>query len=130
MLKKISSYVIVLAIGLVLGTYFDAKHTIETKVVTKDRGKTVVKEIITEKPDGTKVTERHVTKDEKKKQVAKQKESIPVKKDWGVSVKADLFSPQQPVYTLEVHRRVFSDLYVSAYGRTDSTVGIGITYFF
>lgn len=129
MLKKISSYIIVLAIGAALGTYFDAKHTIETKVVTKDRIKTVVKEVITERPDGTTVTERHTTKDEKKKQVANSKESIPVKKDWGVSVKTDLFRPVS-VYTLEVHRRVFSDLYVSAYGRTDNTLGVGLTFFF
>lgn len=129
MLKKISSYIVVLAIGGALGTYFDAKHTIETKVVTKDRIKTIIKEVVTQRPDGTTVTERHTTKDEKKKQVAKQKESIPVKKNWGVSVKADLFAPV-PVYTLEVHRRVFSDLYVSAYGRTNNSLGLGLTFFF
>jgi len=129
MLKKISSYVIVLAIGAGLGTYFNQKHTIETKVVTKDRIKTVIKEVITQNPDGSVVTERHVTKDEKKKQVAKRKESIPVKKDWGISVKTDLFSPQ-PAYTIEAHRRVFSDLYVSVYGRTDGVVGVGATFFF
>lgn len=129
MLKKISSYVIVLAIGAAAGTYFDAKHTIEEKIVVKDRVRTVVKEVVTERPDGTKVTERHVTKDEKKNQTAKRKESIPVKKDWGVSVKYDLFRPV-PAYTLEIHRRIFRDLYVGAYGRTDGIAGVSVTLFF
>ena len=73
MIKKIASYVVVLAVGLAVGTYFDAKHTIEEKIVVKDRVKTIVKEVITERPDGTKVTERHTTKDEKKKQFANRK---------------------------------------------------------
>lgn len=129
MLKKVSSYIVVLAIGGVLGTYFDAKHTIEEKVVTKDRVRTVIKEVITEKPDGTKVTERITDKKEKKNQVAKKKESVPVKKNWGVSVKTSLFQPTSN-YTFEVHRKVFSDFYVSAYGDTSGTVGIGVTLFF
>lgn len=133
MLKKIASYVIVLGIGAALGTYFNAKHTIEEKVVTKDRVRTIIKEVITERPDGTKVTERITDKKEKKNQVAKKKESIPVKKDWGVGVKADLLSQPiggQTVWTVEVHRRIFSDLYISGYGRTDGVAGVGVTFFF
>lgn len=129
MLKKISSYIIVLVIGLAAGTYFDAKHTIEEKTIYKDRVRTVVREVITERPDGTKITERITNKDEKKKKIAKRKESIPVKKDWGVGVKADLFSPI-PSYTVEVSRRVFGDIYVSGYGRTNGSVGVGVTLFF
>ncbi len=129
MLKRIGSYVVVLGIGAAIGTYFDAKHTIEEKIVYKDRIRTQIKEVITERPDGTKVTERVIDKDEKKDKKVAKKETIPVKKDWGVGVKYDLFRPEA-VYTLEVHRRIISDLYVSAYGRTDSTVGIGVTFFF
>lgn len=129
MLKKISSYVIVLAIGLAVGTWFDAKHTIEEKVVVKDRVRTVTQEIIVERPDGSKETRRTVEKNEKTDTKTAKKETIPLKKDWGVGVKADLFN-QVPVYTVEIHRRVFSDLYVSAYGRTNNTVGLGVTFFF
>lgn len=129
MLKRAASYVVVLVAGVGIGTYFDAKHKVEEKTVYKDRVKTVVKEVVTERPDGTKVTERHTTKDEKTKQVKNKSESIPVKKDWGVGVQYDLFRPD-PVYTLQVHRRVFSDLYVSGYGRTDGTLGVGVTFFF
>lgn len=129
MLKKVGSYIVVLVIGGVLGTYFDTKHTIEEKVVTKDSVRTVIKEVITERPDGTKVTERITDKKEKKNQVAKKKESAPVKKNWGVSAKTSLFQPTSN-YTLEVHRRIFSDFYISAYGNTSGTVGVGVTLFF
>jgi hypothetical protein len=128
-LKKVASYVIVLAIGVGVGTYFDAKHTIEEKTVYKDRVKTVVKEVITERPDGTKITERHTDKEEKTKQVNNKSESRPVKKDWGVGVKYDLLQPGQ-TYTLEIHRRIIGDFYVSGYGRTDGTAGLGLTFFF
>lgn len=128
MLKKIASYIVVLGIGAAIGTYFDAKQTIEEKVVYKDRVKTVVKEVITESPDGTKITQRETTKDEKTDQVKTKSESTPVKKDWGIGVSTDLFPSQ--VYTVEVHRRLFSDLYVTGYGRTDGTVGVGLTFFF
>ena len=130
MLKKISSYVIVLVIGAAIGTYFDAKHTIEEKVVYKDKVRTVVKEVITERPDGTKITERQTTKDEKKKQVAKRKESKPVKKDWLVGVKYDLVPSSVPVWTAEVQRRVIGDFYIGAYGRTDGVLGVGVTLAF
>lgn len=129
MYKKIGSYIIALGIGLGLGTYFDAAHTIEEKIVTKDKVRTVIKEVITERPDGTKVTERITDKKEKKDVVENKKESIPVKKDWGVSVKTDLFNPV-PVYTIEVQRRVFSDFYIGVYGRTDNTLGVGVSLFF
>lgn len=132
-MKKIASYIIVLAIGAGIGTYFDAKHTIEEKIVYKDRVKTVIKERITENPDGTRVIERETTKKEKKDGSVSKVESKPVKKDWGVSVKADLLSQPvggQTVWTVEVHRRIFSDLYVSGYGRTDGIAGVGVTLFF
>lgn len=129
MIKKISSYVIVLVIGAALGTYFDAAHTIEEKIVTKDRIKTVVREVITERPDGTKVTERHTTKDEKTKQVAKRKESISKQRNWAVGIKYDLFQPV-PVWTAEVQRRIIGDVYVGLYGRTDGIVGASVTVTF
>ena len=130
MLKKFSSYIVVLAIGAVIGTYFDAKHTIEEKIVIKDRVKTEIREIITERPDGTKVTERVTHKDEKTKSVANKKESIPASKNWGVGVKYDLFTSDVPVFTIEVQRRIFSSFYAGAYGRTDGVVGVGVTVLF
>lgn len=129
MQKKILSYLIVLVIGAGIGTYFDAAHTIEEKIVTKDRIKTVIKERIVKNPDGSKVIERETTKNEKKDGSISVQESKPAKKDWGVGVKYDLFIPV-PVWTIEVNRRIAGELYLSAYGRTDGVAGVGVTFFF
>lgn len=129
MLKKISSYIIVLAIGGALGTYFNASHTIEEKIVIKDRIKTVIKEVIITNSDGTVVVERTIVRDEKRDIVAKRKESIPVKSNWGVGLKYDLFTPE-PIYTIELHRRILGSLYITGYGRTDGIVGGGLLYTF
>lgn len=129
-MKKIASYIVVLVIGAGLGTYFDAKHTIEEKIVYRDRVKTVVKERITESPDGTRVIERETVKKEKKDGSVSKTESVPVKKDWGVGIKYDLLPVGPAVWTLEVHRRIIGDFYVSGYGRTDGVAGLGVTFFF
>lgn len=132
MLKKISSYLVVLLIGGALGTYFDASHTIEENIVTKDRVRTVIKEVITERPDGTKVTERNTTKDEKKKQTAKRKESIPVKANWAVGVQYELLGSVGSVQ-VDVNRRILGDIYVRVYGRSENigvSAGVGLLYTF
>lgn len=129
MTKRIVSYIFVLVVGLAIGTWFDAKHTIEQKVVYKDRVRTQIEEVIIERPDGTKETRRTVDKNERSDKHVAKKESKPIKPNWGVGIKYDLFQPQQ-IWTLEVHRRVFGNAYVSAYGRTDGVAGLGITVFF
>lgn len=130
MIKKLGGYALALVVGAALGTWFDARHTIEEKVVYKDRVKTEIREVIKEGPDGTKVTERVIYKDEKKDTKVSKKESKPVKPNWGLGVKYDLVPAGQPVWTVEIHRRIFSDLYLSGYGRTDGVAGVGVTFFF
>lgn len=120
---------VILAIGAGLGSYFNPIHTIEEKIVIKDRIKTIVREVITQRPDGTIVTEREIHRDEKKDSVATKKESIPSSKNWAVSVKYDLFVAI-PVYTIEVQRRILGNIYVGVYGRTDNIVGAGVTILF
>jgi hypothetical protein len=133
MLKKISTYVGILLIGVAVGQYFNGFHTIEEKIVYKDRVKTQIREVIKEAPDGTKVTERFIDKEQKSDKKVAKKETKPAKKDWGIGIKADLLPNPvggNVVYTVEVHRRVIWDAYVSAYGRTDGVGGVGITLFF
>lgn len=130
MLKKIASYVVVLGIGAAIGTYFDAKRVIEEKVVYKDRVKTEIREVVKEAPDGTKVTERVIYKDEKKDTKVSKRESKPMKPNWGVGVKYDLIPSGQPSWAVEVHRRIIGDLYVSGYARTSGVAGVGVTMFF
>ena len=129
---KIASYVIALAVGAGLTYYFMPQQIkIEEKIVTRDVIKTVTTErIVIKRPDGTiETVEREVVKDEDKKRQASRVETKPAKKNWGVGVKYDLFRPVS-VYTIEAHRRIIGDLYVSAYARTDSALGVGITVFF
>lgn len=130
MQKKILSYVLAVCVGAAICMYFDKEvHEVQERIVYKDRIKTVVKEVITENPDGSRTIERETTKDEKKDQVSNKKETRPVKKDWLVSVKADLFSPA-PAYTAEVSRRVIGDFYIGTFARTDGVVGVGVTLAF
>lgn len=130
MKSKIIGYVIAMVVGAGACMYFDKDiHEIEEKIVYRDRVRTVVKEVITEKPDGTRIIERETNKDEVKDSVSTKKESIPTKKNWAVGVKYDLFS-HEPVWTAEVQRRVIGDIYAGAYGRTDGIVGVGITILF
>ena len=129
MIKKIASYVIVLAIGAGIGTYFNQKHTIEEKTVYKDRVKTVVKEIIKENPDGSKVTERVIHTDEKSKQTAQKKESKPVKKDWLVGIGYNIIGPDQ-FYNGRLERRILGDVYVGLNGDSRGNFGVGITLLF
>lgn len=132
MLKKISSYLVVLAIGAALGTWLDARHTIEEKVVYKDRVKTEIREVIKEGPDGTKVTERVIYKDEKKDTKVSKKESKPVKPNWGVGVQYELLG-QPGAIQVDLNRRLFGNFYVRAYGRMEShggAAGVGVLVLF
>lgn len=101
----------------------------EEKIVYKDRTQTVTKEIIVVRPDGTTVTEREIVKEEKKDQTVSKKENFPNKPDWGVSLKSDMFAPN-PNYTLELHRRIFGNIYAGAYGQSNGAVGISVSLFF
>lgn len=128
MIKKYGIYVIVFLIGGAAGTYFDAKHTIEEKVVYKDRIKTQIREVIKEGPDGTRVTERFITKDEKKKKQATKKESKPVKKDWLLGVGIPVIGDE--VYDVRLERRILGDLYIGVKGDSQGTFGVGVTILF
>lgn len=130
MIKKLASYVIVFAAGSAIAIWFDKDvHEITETVVYKDRVRTVVKEVITERPDGTKITERTTNKDEKKKQTANRKESKPVAKNWAAGIDYELFSNDQ-VYTGRLYRRVLGDIYVGGYGTSRGDFGVGITVLF
>jgi Na+-translocating ferredoxin:NAD+ oxidoreductase RnfG subunit len=127
---KILSYVIILVCGVLVGRFFDnGRSIVEERTVYKDRVKTVIKEVITQSPDGTTVTERTTTKKEKKDLKKNRLESKVAKANWGIGVGYEMFRPE-PVYTIDIKRRVIWDLYLGAYGRTDGRFGVGITYLF
>lgn len=123
--------IICLVLGWVLHWQFtEPKVIVETKVVEVEKIVTEVKERIVKSPDGTVTIDRETVAVEDRTTEAVKVEK-PAKKDWLVSAKVDLFSPiSVRSYQLEVSRRVFNDVYVGAYGRTDGTVGVGITVLF
>jgi len=130
MQKKILSYILAVGVGVAASWYFLPKeHIIEEKIVYKDRTKTQIVEIITERPDGTRTIERVIHKDEQTDIISTKKEVIPSKKDWAVGGKYDLFT-STPVWSLEVQRRIIGNVYAGAYGRTDGIIGVGVTLLF
>jgi hypothetical protein len=127
---KILSYILVFAAGIGACLYFDDNvHEIKEEIVYKDRIRTVVKEVVTKSPDGTTVTQRTTDKVEKKDKQVNKVESKPIKPNWMVGVKYDLFRPV-PVWTAEVQRRVIGNVYAGAYGRTDGVVGVSLSVTF
>jgi len=103
---------------------------VETQVLEVEKVVTDIKEVIVEKPDGTRVIERETVRVEDRESKT-DTVTKPAKKDWMVGAKVDLFTPTTVrVYQVEVSRRVFNDVYVGAYGRTDGTVGVGVTVLF
>lgn len=117
----------ILVAGILIGAYLNPMHTIEEKIVYKDRTTTISKEIKTEFPDGKKVTVIETEKNEQK-EGSSIKSSDP-KPDWGVGVKYELFS-STPVWTVDVNRRILLNVYGGVYGRSDGAIGVGLLYTF
>jgi len=127
MLNKILICGGILVVGILIGAYINPMHSIEEKIVYKDRTHTISKEIKTEFPDGKKVTVIETEKNEQS-EGSSIKSSTP-KPDWAVGVKYDLFT-STPVWTVDVNRRILWNIYGGVYGRTDGTVGVGLLYTF
>jgi hypothetical protein len=115
--------------GIFIGSYFNSSNTVQEKIVYRDKIKTITREVTTTKPDGSKVTVIETDKTENKDVTKDLSVKTQAKKNYGIGVKYDLFSPV-PVYTLEVHRRLFGDFYISASGSTETQFNIGVTVFF
>jgi hypothetical protein len=128
---KIASHLVALVMGgLLAWKYVDyGKHTVKEKVVYKDRINTVIREVIAESPDGTRVTKREITKVETSKMKATKAESKPTKKRWAVGIQRELLVPDGAAQ-LSVQRRVFGDIYAGVYGNTNGSVGLSVTILF
>lgn len=118
-----------IAVGAAIGGagvfYFVKPETkTEKQVVYKDRVQTVIEEVIVEAPDGAKTTKRTTTKDQTKDKT-KTHVTTTTKPNWAVSVQHELFVPEA-VTTVGLHRRVFSNVYVSVYGNTQLGVSAGL----
>jgi hypothetical protein len=129
-LKVVTHLAALMVGGLLVWKYGNyGKHTVKEKVVYKDRINTVVKEVITERPDGSRVTKRETTKAETSKTKATKAESKPTKKRWAVGIQHELLVPDGATQ-LSVQRRVFGDIYAGVYGSTNGSVGLSVTILF
>jgi hypothetical protein len=128
MKTKLASYIIVAILGAA-SYHFLVGPRVETKIKTVEVVKTVtdVKKEIIKRPDGTIIVkEEHVVTSDSSK--SSKNETKPLRNEYLVSVKKDLLHGSE--WTGEIGRRVFSDLYVGAYYRTDNVAGLSLTFTF
>lgn len=127
--SNVSRYIVTAVVGAAIG--FGLSSLIpgreEIKEVTKYQDRVRVVKQIVERPDGTRetteTTERDTTLDQSK-QVSKK---VP---DWSVGVGASLPKGPSPIYTLQVQRRILGSIYAGAYVRTDSELGVLVSFQF
>jgi hypothetical protein len=97
---------------------------VKEKTLWKERGVTK----ILERPDGSKETTIVEKREKKSKSDAKRVVKIN-KRMWNVGLSQSL-SLKTPVYSLGVQRRVFKDIFIGAYARTDKEFGVSLRFDF
>ena len=103
---------------------------IEEREVVKKDVQTVIKEVV--RPDGTKETVTTIV-DHSKESSKKTLEQLVMKQnDWFVAAGAEarLNELNNPIYKLEVNRRILGDVYVGATANTQGTFGLQIGFSF
>lgn len=134
-LKTLGIYTVVvaaLAVGATKSLWptVDTKLSIQEKEVIKKDVQTVIKEVV--RPDGSKETTTTIV-DHSKESSTKQLEQIISKKnDWFVAAgtEARLSELSNPIYKLEVNRRIIGDIYVGATANTQGAVGVQVGFSF
>jgi hypothetical protein len=128
-IKQTAVYtLIVLALAVAFTKYFypTIKTKIEEKEVVKTDIRTVIKEIT--KPDGT--IEKTTEIVDKSKETSKKEfeQTVSEKPNWLVlaGAHASLKSLSEPVYSLQVNRRILGPMFVGASVRTDKELGLHI----
>ena len=120
---KIASYLLVFGLGAIAMRYFEPQSmSVKQEVVYKDRVKTIVKEVITEKPDGTKVTEKITDKTEAKDKTDVKSVVIPVAPKWAAQVTYGL----NEEWSASLSRRVIGNVFVGGYANNRGGVGVSL----
>lgn len=118
-----------LAAGFAGGYYMgkgSSKPEIERVEVEKVKYRERVVTEIKERPDGTKTTV--ITQNIKKDDAIKRVESLNPPKKWHISLSAP--PTPNPRVTLQVERRIHSELFLGVYGRTDGELGVTFGFSF
>lgn len=144
-LKLIGTAVVIAAVAFSCGKYASSTEVKEVEKIvyverttTKSDTKRVVNKKETVKPDGSKVVETVTTterKTDKTSDVSQESEKTSISKDlrpnWQFSVGYSIEHRVEPAYSVEIKRRMFSEVYIGALYLTEPktgfiTIGIGI----
>ncbi len=108
----------------------DTQIKVEEREVVKKDIKTIIKEQTN--PDGSSTKETIIVDNSKESSTKKFEQITTKKNDWFVAAGAEarLNGLNDPIYRLEVNRRILGDIYVGASGRTDGTVGLQVGFSF
>jgi hypothetical protein len=132
--KTLIVYTIVIVILSVIVTKrfwptIDTQVKVEEKEVIKRDVRTIIKEQT--KPDGSSTKETIIVDNSKEVSTKKSEQTITKKKDWFVAAGVEATSRSlNPIYRIEVNRRVLGDVYVGVSGRTDGLIGLQIGFSF
>jgi hypothetical protein len=115
------SFLAGLAVATIVCLRYKPAPEVKTRTEYKRDVVTIIKEVT--KPDGT--TERETTITDNTERSKDKSAPVRIKPDFmiqgGVGTK---FNGEKEVYTVAVSKRVFMDIFVGVYGRTDKELGV------
>lgn len=122
--------ILALAIGFGLGSYLMPRietQTVETeKEVIRRDVVTEIREIV--RPDGSRETVSTIVDKSKEQKDSKSVITTIAQSNWHVSLNGSVKSLklEQPIYTLQIERRVLGDIYIGGSVSSEKAVGLSI----
>ena len=123
--------IVALSVGITkrLWPTIQSSTKIEEREVVKKDVQTVIKEVV--RPDGTKETITTIVDKSKENSSKSLQQLITKKNDWFVAAGAEMkLKDMQPVYKLEVNRRVLGDIFVGGTVNTQGSLGLQVGFTF
>jgi len=134
-LKSVAIYTLVIAALAVVATKYmwptvQTQVKVEEKEVIKKDVRTIIKERT--RPDGTTEKETLIVDNSRESSTKIFEQKTVKKKDWFVAggVEARNFQFNNPIYRVEVNRRVLGDVYVGVSANTEGSLGVQIGFSF
>lgn len=134
-LKSVAIYTLVIAALTVSATKYmwptvQTQVKVEEKEVIKRDVRTVIKERT--RPDGTTEKETVIVDNSKESSTKTFEQKIMKKNDWFVAagVEARNLQFNNPIYRVEVNRRVLGDIFIGVSANTDRSLGVQVGFSF
>lgn len=127
-LKTISiSFIAGLCVAGIVALRYKPAPEAKTRTEYKHDVVTIIKEVT--KADGTKEKETVIT--ENKEGSKEKKKPVDIRPNYLVQAAVGTrFNGEKEIYTLQVSKRVFSNIYMGVYGRTDKELGVLVGFEF